>query len=75
MVNLLGQTIGFWVAFMAGIFIMLHIPSCNRHWAARLKPFSKYLKKVHNETLGMATILAILHICLSLVGLITGTWI
>ncbi len=28
---ILGQNIGFWAAFIAGIFILLHIPSCNEH--------------------------------------------
>jgi hypothetical protein len=75
MVEILGQTIGFWLALIAGIFILLHIPSCNKHWAYRLKPLSKYLSKIHNETLIMATIFAILHIILSLLGLTFNIWI
>ncbi len=59
MVEMLGQTIGFWSAFIAGILILLHIPSCNKHWAYRLKPFSNYLGKVHDQTLIIATIFAI----------------
>jgi hypothetical protein len=75
MVEILGQTIGFWSAFVAGIFVLLHIPSCNKHWAYRLKPFSKYLKKAHNETLIAATIFAVLHIVLSFLGLLFNIWI
>jgi len=75
MVEILGQTIGFWSAFVAGIFILLHIPSCNKHWANRLKPFSRYLKKLHDETLIIATLFAIIHIVLSLLGLAFNIWI
>ncbi|MCK4252683.1 hypothetical protein KAX97_14645 [candidate division WOR-3 bacterium] len=75
MVEILGQTIGFWSAFIAGILILLHIPSCNKHWAYRLKPFSNYLGKVHDETLIIATIFAILHIVSSLLGLAFNIWI
>ena len=75
MALLLGQHIGFWLAFIAGIFILLHIPSCNKHWAYRLKPLSKYLSKVHNQTLILATLFAIIHIILSLIGLIFNIWI
>jgi hypothetical protein len=75
MVEILGQNIGFWSAFVAGIFVLLHIPSCNKHWAYRLKPFSEYLRKVHNETLIIATIFALLHVFLSLLGLVLNIWI
>lgn len=73
--DILGQTIGFWVGFIAAIFIMLHIPSCNKHWANKLKPFSSYLSKHHTLTLDIATVFAIAHIVLVLIGLIFGVWI
>ena len=72
---LLDQTIGFWTGFIAGFFILLHIPSCNDHWANRLKPFSNYLKEYHNQTLIWATVFAIIHIVLDLIGLIFNIWI
>lgn len=75
MVLILGQDIGFWTAFVAGIFILLHLPSCSEHWAYRLLPFSRYLRKYHNLTLALATLFAFAHVVLSLVGLITGVWI
>jgi hypothetical protein len=75
MVEILGQTIGFWSAFVAGILILLHIPSCNKHWAYRLKPFSNYLGKVHDQTLFLATLFAIIHIFLSIIGLIFNMWL
>ena len=75
MVEIIGQDIGFWTAFIAGILILLHIPSCNKHWAYRLKPLSKYLIKIHNETLILATIFAIIHIILSVLGLTFNIWI
>ena len=67
--------VGFWTAFVAGIFILIHLPSCSVHWADRLKPLSVYLKKYHVLTLNLATIFALVHIILSLVGLIFGVWI
>jgi hypothetical protein len=75
MTILLAQTIGFWTSFIAGMFILLHIPSCNKHWAYRLKPFSTFLSRYHSFTLNLATLFAIIHIILGLVGLITGVWI
>ncbi len=69
------QGIGFWAAFVAGIFILLHIPSCNEHWASRLKPLSNILRKYHNQTLILATIFASIHVILSLIGLILRVWI
>jgi membrane protein DedA with SNARE-associated domain len=72
---LFGKDIGFWVGVIAGIFILLHIPSCNKHWAARLQPLSKHLKKYHNLTLNLATIFALLHVILSFGGLVFGIWI
>ncbi|MBR9698847.1 hypothetical protein GOV09_00115 [Candidatus Woesearchaeota archaeon] len=67
--------IGFWTAFIAGIFILLHIPSCNKHWAHRLKPLSTLLERVHNQTLILATIFALVHVVLSLLGLFLDIWI
>jgi len=75
MVETLGQTIGFWSAFIAGFFILLHIPSCNKHWAYQLKPLSKYLARFHDQTLILATLFAIIHIFLSIIGLIFNIWI
>jgi len=75
MVEILGQTIGFWSAIVAGIFILLHIPSCNKHWAYRLKPLSKYLVRFHDKTLILATLFAIIHIILSITGLVFNIWI
>ena len=69
------HTIHFWTSFIAGIFVLLHIPSCNKHWAYRLKPFTKYLEKIHNETLIIATFFAAIHIILSLTGLLFDIWI
>jgi membrane protein DedA with SNARE-associated domain len=73
--EVLGQTLGFWIGLIAAIFIMLHIPSCNKHWAQRLKPFSSYLARHHSLTLNLATLFALVHIALSLTGLVTGIWI
>ena len=75
MVILLSKTIGFWASLIAAIFIMLHIPSCNEHWASRLRPLSNVLRKYHNQTLILATIFALIHIVLSLIGLISGVWL
>ncbi len=75
MVIFLSQTIGFWTAFIAAIFILLHIPSCNKHWASRLKPLSTFLSDYHDLTLKLATVFALAHIILSLVGLVFGVWV
>jgi len=75
MTLLLGQHIGFWISMVAGVFILLHIPSCNKHWAYRLKPLSKYLARFHDQTLILATLFAIIHIFLSITGLIFNIWI
>ena len=75
LITLLGKDIGFWAAFIAGLFILLHIPSCNRHWAARLKPFSTFLRRYHDLTLVLATILALVHVALSIVGFVFGVWV
>ncbi len=72
---IVGQTIGFWTAFIAALFILLHVPSCNKHWALRLKPLSTYLSKHHDTTLIIATIFALAHIIMSLAGLIFGVWV
>lgn len=69
------ETLHFWTAFIAGIFILLHIPSCDVHWANRLKWLSNALSEHHQFTLRAATLFAILHLTLSLVGLLTGVWI
>jgi hypothetical protein len=75
MITIIEQDLGFWIGIIAGIFILLHIPSCNLHWAARLKPFSKYLRRYHDETLIVATLFALIHLTLGAIGLITGIWI
>jgi len=64
--------VGFWVGFMAGIFILMHIPSCDWHWAARIRPLSNILKKHHRLTLNLATFFAIAHMVLALLQLATG---
>jgi len=69
------NTLHFWTSLIAAVFILLHIPSCNKHWAHRLKPFSKYLKKYHNQTLILATIFALIHVVLTFIGLIFNIWI
>ena len=68
-------TVHFWTSFIAGIFILLHIPSCNVHWANQLKPFSNYLKRYHNETLVLASLFALSHIILTVIGLLFNVWI
>jgi membrane protein DedA with SNARE-associated domain len=73
--EIVGQTLGFWVGLVAAIFILLHIPSCNAHWAQRLKPLSSYLKRHHALTLNLATLFAIVHVILAVVGLTTRVWI
>ena len=75
MTEILGRDVGFWMGFVAGLFILLHIPSCNKHWADKLKPFSLYLRKYHDLTLILATLFALAHIVLALVGLVFGIWI
>ena len=67
--------IGFWTAFISGLFILLHIPSCDFHWASKIKSLSTFLTKYHRPTLHLATIFAIIHIFLSLLGLIFGVWL
>ncbi|MEE9525958.1 MAG: hypothetical protein V3V78_05120 [Candidatus Woesearchaeota archaeon] len=76
--NILGQTLGFWSALLGGVFILLHVPACNQHWAARihkLHPLSDFLEKHHDTTLNAALIFALVHITLSLIGLIFKIWI
>ena len=73
--EIFGESISFWTGFIAGLFILLHIPSCNKHWAARLRPFSIFLTKYHDLTLDLATGFAIIHLVLDLIGLISGVWI
>ncbi len=67
--------IGFWTSFAAGIFILLHLPTCDYHWADRLKTAAKYLRKYNKSTLNLAALLALVHIILSLIGLISGVWL
>jgi len=64
MVEVEWLTIGFWVSLIAALFILLHVPSCNIHWADRLGPFSRYLRKYHDLTLNLATAFAVAHIIL-----------
>ncbi|MBT3324152.1 hypothetical protein HN840_01925 [archaeon] len=64
------ELISFWTSVISSIFILLHIPSCNIHWANRLKPFSKYLKKYHNLTLNLAAAFALIHVIIIFVELI-----
>ena len=64
------STFHFWTSLIAAMFILLHIPSCNKHWAYRLRPLSKYLSRFHDQTLILATIFAIIHIILAGIGLI-----
>lgn len=73
--EIIGQTVGSWTGFIGAFFILLHIPSCNQHWVHRLKPFSDFLKEYHDETLLMATVFAIIHIILDLIGLTFNIWI
>lgn len=56
------EQISFWAGVISSVFVILHLPSCNVHWANRLKPVSKYLKKFHSETLGIAVSFAIIHL-------------
>ena len=73
--DIFGQGLGFWLGLVAAIFILLHIPSCDVHWANRLKPFSTLLKKYHRPTLVLATIFALVHVILAIVGLAFNIWI
>ncbi len=75
MVAFLGETIGFWAGLLGAIFIVLHMPTCNKHWAQKLPFISKPLAKHHYLTLGLATIMGFTHITLGLLGLIFGIWI
>ena len=75
MIEILGRDLGFWLGLIAGLFILLHIPSCNKHWADRLKPFSLFLRKYHDLTLVLATLFALADVALALVGLVFGVWI
>ncbi len=75
MIEILGRDVGFWMGLIAGLLILLHVPSCNKHWADRLKPFSLYLRKYHDLTLVLATLFALAHIVLALVGLVFGIWV
>tara|TARA_Y100000034_G_C6694995_1_gene306200 strand:+ start:283 stop:489 length:207 start_codon:yes stop_codon:yes gene_type:complete len=64
------EQIQFYTSIIAGLFILLHIPSCNIHWATRLKPFSTFLKQHHRLTLDLATIFAITHLFLAIIILL-----
>jgi len=61
--------IKFWTALIAAILILLHIPSCNKHWAKKLKVLSGFLSKYHKLTLNLATLFALLHIVLVILDL------
>jgi len=67
--------IGFWTALFAGILILLHIPSCDFHWASRFKLLSRALFQYHRLTLNLATIFAIIHVVLAIIGLLFEVWI
>jgi len=69
------QNITFWTGFIAGLFILLHLPSCDVHWANKLGKFSGFLSKHHYFTLRLATFFAIIHVFLDLIGLVFGVWI
>ena len=70
--EIIGQTLHFWTGLLAGILILVHIPSCDTHWAEKLKPFSDVLQRHHMLTLRLATLFALLHITLSLIALFGG---
>jgi hypothetical protein len=73
--EIIGQTIGFWSGMIGAIFIILHMPTCNKHWAQKLPLISKPLSKHHNLTLGLATFFGFTHIILGITELIWGIMI
>jgi len=73
--EIIGQTIGFWSGMIGAVFIVLHMPTCNKHWAQKLPFISKPLAKHHNLTLGLATLFGLTHIILAITGLISGIWV
>ena len=70
--NIINHTLTFWTGLIGAIFIVLHLPTCNAHWADKLPLISKTLRKYHNPTLYIATISGIIHIILAIIELIGG---
>lgn len=70
--EIIGQTIGFWTGLVGAVFIVLHMPTCNKHWAQKLPFISKPLSKHHYLTLSLATFFGFTHIILALVDIILG---
>jgi hypothetical protein len=71
----LGQTIGFWTGLLGAVFIVLHMPTCNTHWAQKLPLISKPLASHHHLTLSLATVFGFGHLMLAFLGLVFGIWI
>ena len=46
---MISVTLHFWTAFVAGIFILLHIPSCDVHWAKVKAYFNLFVKISQNN--------------------------
>lgn len=72
MVIFLGETIGFWSGMIGAVFIILHMPTCNKHWAQKLPFISRSLAKHHTLTLSMATTFGFLHLILGFISIISG---
>jgi hypothetical protein len=75
MVLIFGYHIAFWCGLLGAILILLHVPSCSKHWAQKLPFISNSLSKYHKQTLGLATLFAFAHIILDIMGLVFGVWI
>jgi|TARA_Y100000310_G_C20441240_1_gene696216 hypothetical protein len=70
--EIIGHTIGFWSGMIGAIFIILHMPTCNKHWAQKLPFISRPLAKHHTLTLTLATLFGFIHIILGIIHLIGG---
>lgn len=70
MIILLGETIGFWSGIIGALFILLHMPTCNKHWAQKLPFISQHLAKHHTLTLTLATTFGFMHLILGFIELV-----
>ncbi|MBR9693098.1 hypothetical protein GOV07_04180 [Candidatus Woesearchaeota archaeon] len=67
--------ITFWLGVIAALFILLHMPSCDAHWADKFGAVGKWLRRYHTPTLRIATIFALVHLLLIVFGFVFGIWL